>query len=174
MAISTGYQRLDLMNQGFHAWETCQNSDSRIGKNEQVIISEFLTGNRLAFYNHLIFISNSSFYSTNFTPFSVMMQKLSKLVSKQRKLQKNVIKMSHTKHKSKMVSHEILHKYIEMCQHINNPTLSRLMNIIFDKCQEFVHKKSDRSRQVWSSTTQIQHSITKSKETKTGTSSYNS
>ena len=50
--------------------------------------------------------------------------------------------MSHTKHKSKMVSHETsstIHRNVST-SHINNPTLSRLMNIIFDKCQEFVQE----------------------------------
>jgi hypothetical protein len=144
MAISTGYQRLDLMNRVFMPEKLVKTLDSRIGKNEQVIISEFLTGNQVGVLQSPYLHPQIRHSIQQISPLSqVWMQKLSKLVSKQRKLQEKCDKNVTYKTQIEKWSHmRLLLRYIEMCQlpHINNPTLSRLMNIIFDKCQEFVQE----------------------------------
>ena len=132
------------MNRVFMSEKLVKTLDSRIGKNEQVIISEFLTGNQTGVLQSPYLDTQIRQSIQQTLPLSqVWMQTLMKLVTKQMELQKKCDKNVTYKTQIEKWSHmRLVLRYIEICQipHINNPTLSRLMNIIFDKCQDFVQE----------------------------------
>ena len=141
MTFRTGYQRLDMMDRIFMSKKLVPILDLNIGKDAQVIISEFLTGDQIGVLQSPYLNPETRKTIHQLQPLEqVWMRKLMNLVIKQIKLQKKCDEDDTEKGQIEKWSHmRLILRYFEMCPppNIDNPTLSWGMNKIFNKCQEF-------------------------------------